>query len=313
MPDSDISVVRWKRFGHDRLYVKDSAERALGWWDLLTEEVHPAEDDLLTVVTEAVTSWKAEHGAASAVTSSGTASSADEAGSRPEAITPTPPDASVLPAMPTALPERAWLDLATNAPGEGVREMASSAQLAAPVRNVFARMLGVHTDERAWRIGADGEEKVAARLARVIKRDPRWRFLHSIPVGTRGSDIDHLAIGPGGVFTINSKHHPKARIWVGGSTFLVDGHKVPYIRSSRFEAARAAELLAGATGLVVPVEGVIVTVNAADVIVKSQPQGVYVVPRMKIAQWLLRLGDTLDPEYIDAIYDAARRSTTWRP
>ena len=124
------------------------------------------------------------------------------------------------------------VDLSTNAPGAGVREMATSAQLAAPVRSGFARALGVHNEERAWRIGADGEEKVAARLARVAKRDPRWRFLHSIPVGTRGSDIDHLAIGPGGIFTINSEHHPKAKIWVGGNTFLVDVHKQPYVRKA---------------------------------------------------------------------------------
>ena len=61
------------------------------------------------------------------------------------------------------------------------------------------------------------------------------------------------------------------------------------------------------------VDGLIVTVNAADVVVKSQPTGVRVAPRMQVAQWLLRLGDTLEQEQIDAIYAAARRSTTWRP
>ncbi len=51
-------------------------------------------------------------------------------------------------------------------------------------------------------------------------KDPRWRVLHAIPVGERGSDIDHLAIGPAGVFTINAKYHAGAKIWVGGDTFL---------------------------------------------------------------------------------------------
>ena len=313
MSEADVSVVRWRRFGHDRLYVKDAAEQSLGWWDLVTEEAHPDADHSLAVVMDAVAGWKAEHGVASVAATKHVEPLAQELGVAAEVTKPTPAETVVESVTLPVAPERAWVDLSSNEPGAGVREMATSAQLASPVRTVFARMLGVHNDERAWRIGADGEEKVAAKLTRVTKKDPRWRFLHSIPVGNRGSDIDHLAIGPGGVFTINSKHHPKAKIWVGGSTFLVDGHKQPYVRNSRFEAARAAELLAAATGFAVPVDGLIVTVNAADVIVKSQPTGVHVVPRMQVAHWLLRLGDTLDEGRIDAIFDAARRSTTWRP
>ena len=171
-----------------------------------------------------------------------------------------------------------WIDLATNQAGAEAREQAVAAKDAAPVRTLFARALGVHTDERAWRIGADGEEKVAARLAKVAKKDPRWRFIHAIPVGNRGSDIDHLIIGPGGVFTVNAKHHPGAKIWVGGNTFMVNGVKQPYVRNARHEASRAADILAAACGFPVHVEGVIVTVNADDVVVKSQPEGVSVVP-----------------------------------
>jgi hypothetical protein len=60
------------------------------------------------------------------------------------------------------------------------------------------------------------------------------------------------------------------------------------------------------------VEGLIVTVNAADITVKSQPDGVTVVARMQVTKWLLRHGEVLTPPAIDAIYDVARRSTTWR-
>ena len=35
-----------------------------------------------------------------------------------------------------------------------------------------------------------------------------WRVLHSIRLANR-VDIDHLPIGPGGVFSINTKHHHK--------------------------------------------------------------------------------------------------------
>jgi hypothetical protein len=31
--------------------------------------------------------------------------------------------------------------------------------------------------------------------------------LHAVPVGDRGSDIDHVVIGHGGVYTVNTKTH----------------------------------------------------------------------------------------------------------
>ncbi|WP_404314966.1 nuclease-related domain-containing protein [Prescottella equi] len=151
------------------------------------------------------------------------------------------------------------------------------------------------------------------RLARVVRKDPRWRVLHAIPVGVRGSDIDHLVVGPGGVFTVDAKHHPRADIWVAGSTFLVNGTRQPYIRNSRHEAARAAKLLTAACGFDVAAEPVIVTVNARAVTVKSPPDGVHVVPRMHVARWLLRQRDVHPPETVEALYEAARRSTTWQP
>lgn len=129
----------------------------------------------------------------------------------------------------------------------------------------------------------------------------------------KGSDIDHLIIGPGGVFTVNTKHHPKVKIWVGGSAFMVNGARQPYMRNSRHEAGRAAKLLANACGFPLQVEGLIVTVNARDVVVKNAAEGVRVVPRMQVAKWLLRHGGVLTLKTVQDIYDAARRSTTWQP
>lgn len=90
--------------------------------------------------------------------------------------------------------ESPWVDLDTNLPGAAARGQALSAHDAAPVRTIFARALGVRTDERAWRIGADNEEKVAAQLAKVIEKDPRWRVIDAISVDTGGSDINDLVI-----------------------------------------------------------------------------------------------------------------------
>jgi hypothetical protein len=207
--------------------------------------------------------------------------------------------------------EEPWEDLASRQPGGAARAQAAKARAAAPVRTVLGRLMSVHTDERAWRIGAAGEVRVARQLDKLMKHDPRWRCLHAIPVGQRGADIDHLLIGPGGVFTLNTKHHPGARIWVGGETLLVNGVRQPYIRNSRHEAARACRLLSAATGFPVTAVGVIVSVGAEDVTVKNPPTGVQVVTRRRLRRWLARQPQTLDPAMIAALFDRARRSTTW--
>lgn len=204
-----------------------------------------------------------------------------------------------------------WSDLAANRPGAAARKHAVALKESAPVRTLLARMLGIHTDERAWRIGADGEELLAAQLARVAKRDGRWRVLHAVPVGERGADIDHVVIGPGGVYTVNAKHHPGARVWVAEDTVLVNGHYQPYVRNSRHEAKRAAVLLSAACGFPVEVLGLVVPVGAKDVTVKRPPNGAFVVPRRQVARWLSQRRQVLDERVIEAVYDIARRSTTW--
>jgi hypothetical protein len=133
-------------------------------------------------------------------------------------------------------------------------------------------------------------------------------------VGSRGSDIDHVVIGPGGVYTINAKHHPLAAVWVGGNTFMVNGHKQPHIRNSRYEAARASRILSALGGYPVFVTGLIAVMGAQKgLTIKSQPPGgdVYVVPRRKIKDWLIGRGPVLTAGQVDTLFQIARRSTTW--
>jgi hypothetical protein len=210
------------------------------------------------------------------------------------------PDAELI-TEPTPKASGASMDLSWNRAGAMAREQAHALREAAPVRTFLAHALGVHTDERPWRIGADGEEKVAAQLEKVLRKNPRWRILHAVPVGERGSDIDHVAIGPGGVSTINAKHHPGAKLWVGGDTFMVNGQRHPYIRNSRHEAKRAAKLLSASCGFPVDVAGVVVPVRADDVTVNKAPDDVFVVPWSQVTRWLRKTPEVLRADAIEAI------------
>jgi hypothetical protein len=208
--------------------------------------------------------------------------------------------------------QHAWEDLAERPAGSTARERARLEREAAPARTALARLLRVHTAERAWRLGADGEVKVAAELGKLARKDPRWRSLNAIPVGDRGADIDHLVVGPGGVYTLNAKHHPGARVWVGGDVLMVNGARHPYVRNSRHEALRAGRLLSAASGSPVHVVGVVVPVNANDLTIAKPPADVHVVGRRRLRRWLRRRPTVLDDDTIEAIFQVARRSTTWQ-
>jgi Nuclease-related domain len=72
----------------------------------------------------------------------------------------------------------------------------------------------------ARRRGASGERRTA-RLLDPLERHG-WAVLHDLAVPTSRANLDHLVIGPGGVFVIDSKHYrrrlqldPFGRLWHG--------------------------------------------------------------------------------------------------
>lgn len=206
--------------------------------------------------------------------------------------------------VPVDPPHGGWRDLVRNDPGQALWQHA--AQLPAPrFFDTTARR-----EARAWKQGALGEESVASELWRIA-RPGAWRYVHSIPVGARGSDIDHVLVGPGGVFTINTKAHRDANIWVGGNTLMVSGHKQPYVRNSRHEAARASRLLTTATGIPVNARGVIVLVDPRNLTIRNAPPDVTITTRYGLKRWVSALPPVLSEEQVETIFDEVRRSTAW--
>jgi nuclease-like protein len=112
--------------------------------------------------------------------------------------------------------EPEWQDLSKNRAGESPRKRAVELRQDAPIKSVLARLLGNPREERDWAVGADGEEEVAWRLRKL---GGEWHVIHSVPVGEKGADIDHVVIGPGGVFTLNAKNHSRHRVTVTQGVF----------------------------------------------------------------------------------------------
>jgi hypothetical protein len=134
-----------------------------------------------------------------------------------------------------------------------------------------------------------------------------------VPVGQRGADIDHVVIGPFGVVTVNTKTTGTA-VWVGEYGLTIGGKSVDYLRRSRHEADRAGRLLHRATGLEVPVQSAIVFVGARKVTVRGRgPADVAVLPNPRaLRHWLGKQPRALQPDQVEAIYEAARRPASWQ-
>jgi hypothetical protein len=138
-----------------------------------------------------------------------------------------------------------------------------------------------------------------------------WRVLHSVPLGDLGSDIDHVVVGPPGVFTINTKTHPDKLVWANFKVITVDKRKTRYAEVARTEADTATRLLTAELRHPVPVAPVICVVGGT-VGGNHQPLGVTVVPVKKLVDWLLQ-PVSYSPADVEQIFAVARWSATWQP
>lgn len=141
---------------------------------------------------------------------------------------------------------------------------------------------------------------VARELDRLNAADGRWVCLNSIPGGKKGTEIDHLVIGPGGVFTVNAGRDTNGHSWTGGD-----------IRASRYEAERVAERLTATTRISVRVQGLIVPVGAIKDVVKQPSNVVRIVNQSALVDYLRDQPPYLDGQTRARIIGYARLSSTW--
>jgi len=297
---SDITVVPWSRYGRKRLYVKTSDGTEVGHVDLVSGAVVATVDgfaDELAAVAR-------EHVDVPGASSPGAES--------PSAVwaPPQPVDTPGLAPVGHGPQFDPHVDLSANVAGAAARAKRDEVNAQAPVRNLAARVLGVKTEERAWRVGAQGEEKVGKELTKLPEG---WHVLHAVQVSDAGTDIDHVVIGPAGVFTLNTKRHPDGKVTVYDRALYVNGAKVDYLNKSHGEARRASRLLTDACGFPIIVRSAIVFVDLADIKEKGRPDDVLVTTRRRLVSLLQSLPASLNLDEVQAIHRQACRGRTWLP
>ncbi|MEV7445236.1 nuclease-related domain-containing protein [Streptomyces sp. NPDC091204] len=278
----ELRVTSWKRYGHDRLYVNLPDGTAVAWADRKTGQI---------------TFLRAGYG--DAVLDALARRAAYVPSDSPDAPDPVPG-----PTLPPLTPEN---DLASNRPGEELRKRLGETGPGLLGRAV-ARMLRRGADGDPWRTGLAGERRVGEELDRLTRQG--WRVLHSVPL-PRQVDIDHLLIGPGGVFTINTKRHPRKTVWVGDDMVKVNGGKAqPYGIKSRSEAKRARKVLEEHCDFAVPVEPVLVFVDVLTLDVVATQLTIRVYREREVAA-LAPLAGVFSAPQVEQIYGVARDRRAW--
>jgi hypothetical protein len=160
----------------------------------------------------------------------------------------------------------------------------------------------VSPDTSAWRRGAAGERHTA-RLLHPLERHG-WVVLHDLAVPRSTANIDHLAIGRGGVVVIDSKQYsgrlqlgPDGLLWHGRYPLLLT------LRAAVWEADQAAQVLGVAdidVAAIMAVHGA--TVPWGRVVVS----GVTVAPAGRVPDLLRALPSILTPEQVEWFADRAR-------
>jgi hypothetical protein len=138
--------------------------------------------------------------------------------------------------------------------------------------------------------GATGEEHVGSLLEELEAGG--WRVIHDVTLGH--GNVDHILIGPAGVFTVETKSHP-GPVRVG----RVHGRTLGQARAQR----RAIEQATGAS-----VEPLIVFSRAWVDRPLARRKGVRVVPARMLIGYLTRHPETLSAqeiETVDGLLDSA--------
>jgi hypothetical protein len=161
----------------------------------------------------------------------------------------------------------------------------------------------------AWAQGARGEERVGRILAPL--RSQGWAIISDLQFNDVGN-IDHLAIGPQGVFVIDTKN-VRGLVSVGSAGIAVDGWPKEYVDQVREQAFEVRDrLMQATTRESLWVQGILAFVDAS-MEVRGFPPDVLVVRAENLVSALQnsRPGRSLSAHELSELARAANAPSTW--
>lgn len=163
-----------------------------------------------------------------------------------------------------------------------------------------------HEAVRTWRKGALGERRTARMLRPLTRRG--YTVLHDRALPYGRANVDHLVIGPTGVFVVDTKNWNKKRRVTRRGRYVRVGRTSgdTAVGSVIYEAGRVGEVLAAAVGR--PVEVVpVVAIHGATVPVLRimRVSGVPLLRASQVRGWIARQRGGLSAPQVAEISSAA--------
>jgi len=169
------------------------------------------------------------------------------------------------------------------------------------------------TKAGAWRRASAAERKTEKQLRGLVAKG--WRVMHARAVpqdrdGVSDGQIDHLVIGPTGVYAIDSEKWDKrlpVRTLSHMKLFHGPFEKKDQLDEARWEANQASRLLSKALGVEIPVQPSVAIYGPAIPWRVMTVRNVDVYAGGKAKSYLRKRPKVLTAEEIDRIADAAEQ------
>jgi hypothetical protein len=181
----------------------------------------------------------------------------------------------------------------------------------------LARVTGDPSATRAWRRGAEGEAKVASRLTKLLAGSG-VQLLHDRRLTGHGhANIDHLAVGPGGVTVIDAKAvRGEVRVETVGGLFsqgsrllrVAGRDRTRLVRGVQTQAEVIRELLAGRGLHAIDVRSALCFANADGLpwLRRLELDGVMLDGPKRVAKLARRPGSLGEADVQDVLYALAK-------
>ncbi|ACL42080.1 NERD domain protein (plasmid) [Pseudarthrobacter chlorophenolicus A6] len=181
--------------------------------------------------------------------------------------------------LPAHLP---WKDLAANRPGQRIE----------------------HMDDDTYRAGVAGEQRTAGVLAILERRG--YQVLHSLPLSPR-KDLDHLVIGPTGLWVLNTKSTSYAVTAKPDGSVHSDGYRQNWLESLERDAGLVGQYLSTAARMELICQPLVSVWSTQSV---NSTNG-RLAAGGEVPDVIEGSATAFPSEWVDVVYNVARRSDTW--
>lgn len=195
--------------------------------------------------------------------------------------------------------------------GQSAMSRVIAAQASAPPRTPAAVFFGV--SPLRPELGVDYRAALAELEAGDVLEGlgQRWDVLHDLPV--RDDWLDHLVIGPTGVFAVRTLYCGGRDAVIDGAGLTIGGQLHDDLALARAAAEQVSHILGEAIGEPLRVRALLVMVEARRIVLRVPVAAARVVAVRDLERMLTRGPHVLSGEQVAAFSDAADRAETWPP